>query len=479
MYDLVPPTEARRLVAAGVTPPALSISRTLNPEYPAFEGFFMPVPKDPLEWFFLQKGFTRRQLEAMELYFWEQMSVTETARRLFVSEATVNDHLRLAAEKLEKVLGTTVSGRADLRRWYIHSRSQVVWTVNWELAPNISCYEAEHAAHIEDVVGEVLVLYQSPGLRGLRQNQVNRLAVHKAHWLLPPDVRRLAETPLPGEEGDDGAKWALSDIDKVVSDIREKLTLHVRPLRYFQARRTNDRLDQARVGKRTLREAYWNRAVPLHESPLANILVAHVVVIVTARDASQFLLFTRRVGDPRIVAYERGAWAPGFEEQYRGDPELLPGTAHRPVDRSVFDAALRGLEEELGVQGAEDLQLLSVMMEWANGYTGCVIRLDLDLRSRKDLSEPEDVERFWKLKHQDREADAVTLVPFSPQVLVPLVFEGADPNNLLPPAAGGERQLHRTAMVRVYHALASSGRLTADDLRRVERTLKPFRHRSN
>jgi len=432
----------------------------------------MIEPRNPAEEFFIAgRRLAPREFEVIQLRAEEGLTRHEIADRLGVRPGTVDKYFDTALNKLD------CQSQRELTRRYLDARYRVaVHSLDPSKGPSIQAFAAQRPDEVEDVVGEAVVLYHSPGLKGLPPDRVPDFLVHDEPWPFPPEVSRVADTPnSESEAGDDGAKWALCDYKEPISDIRDLLELHVRPFRYFWARRTNDRLDERRMRGATLRRLFWERILPLEDSPLGNLLVAHVVLTVSDEDRD-YVLFTRRRDNPDIVAYERGAWSASFEEQCRGDPKLAPGTALKPADRSVMTTASRGLREEMGVEAFQDEWLLSLILEWANGYTGAIIRIHLDLKRHPELKDLLDVENAWRFKHEDREADAVRLVPFTKDILIPLVFEGRDPDGWLPPSPGQTfTRLHRTTPVRILHALIQANKIGVEDLRRIDRSLRRFR----
>ena len=398
------------------------------------------------------------------------MTRREIASRLDVKPGTVNKYFDSAAVKLD------CQSQRELTRKYLDARYKVaVLNVNPSTGPAIQEFALGHP-EVEDVVGGALVLYQSPGLKGLPKERVSDFVVDAGDWPFPPELRRIADTPMPQiEMGEDGAKWALAAHKEPISDMRDRLELYVRPFRYFWARRTNDRLDSAKIFGKTLRQIYWVNALPLGTSPLGNLLVVHVVVTLEHK-SGEYVLFTRRRNNPEVVSYERGAWSASFEEQCRGDPRLCPGTRLTAKDQSVMKTAIRGLREELGIEMCDGEWLLSLILEWENGYTGAVVRIHLNLSRHPQLTDLIDVENSWRLKHEDREADSIRLVPFTTDVLIPLVFEGRDPDRWLSPPPGHTfTSLHRTTPVRVLHALMQTDKVRLPELRRIDRTLRRFR----
>jgi len=424
---------------------------------------------DPIEHYctkIMRPRISARQFQALYLHAEELLADDEIASRMMISRRSASTYLQRVADNL----GTS---RSTLIRFWRALREQALANFDHILGPELRRYADRHPNDVANVVGDVLVLYQCFADGGKHPIEVGDFQVDPHPWLLPKPLQQLAAAPDAEPVGLNKAKWALFDFDEAIIDIRSTVRLHVRPYDYAAARKTNDRLDTQTIDGRTLRQRYWDRALPLRSSPLANLLVAHVIITVGHGNTPESVVFARRRDDPKVMAYERGAWSATFEEQCDGDHLLSPGT-HPTVtcDRSIIETALRGLDEEFGLSDPADVRLLSLFMEWANGYTGTSIMLHFDLSRHPEVRSEEDVRRVWRVKHKDREAESLQFVPFDKETLIQIVFEGFDREMLLPPPPGQDAaRLHRSTPVRIYHMLLAHRVLSPKDIARIEGAL--------
>jgi len=191
----------------------------------------------------------------------------------------------------------------------------------------------------------------------------------------------------------------------------------------------------------SFRAKYGNRSIPIEQSPILHNLCAQVVLV-----TNDGIIVTFRHQD---VAFASQSWSASIEETM-----LFEHRVTKERDEHPFDAAVRGLREELGITVSDDLvRLMSVGLEFGH-YTGTFLFIAF-------YEQPlEAVIEAWKRRRSTEEVVAIDCIPFekiqealSSEEWGPTARVTSRPDVILLKPADLRAPWHYTSRPRLYYAL--------------------------
>jgi hypothetical protein len=232
---------------------------------------------------------------------------------------------------------------------------------------------------------------------------------------LPPDLNFVVNSLVTHKKN--GAKSRLVNYSPPLSDAQDYLHLTFSPTDYYSFLAINTRLDEKVLSNNmSIRDKYWRNSFDLPTSPLPNMFYVHILLI----SSDNKVIILRR---SKFVEEYKGAWSATFEEQFR------PKEAGGEYDSDVFDTAVRGVREEIGLNvERKDVTFLSLTFEYPNfnlGLAGVV----------KVKETAQEIWRAWQIGYTDREISRFTAIHLDVDTILPLirnqVFEpkGIDSDN--------------------------------------------------
>jgi len=255
---------------------------------------------------------------------------------------------------------------------------------------------------VRSVDGNVIELLSSPELKGWRREQVTHS--YKGEYVPPPAFEKLMKrfrAPLPINKYFGLRRCSplpIADDNTSVAFVLVGGTWeHVFALNKIFFRRHSDK--RCRVFRDAFEGSWieYPESAPLEGTPLYHPVVAEVLVITSDNQ----LVLGRR----NSTLWYGDVWSASIEEQMlRGDPDHP-----KRRDAHLFDAANRGVQEELGATVRHDeSRLLSVGITWSN-FAACFFFI---VRCEEDF---EGVIDCWtRVKHDPNENVALDSIDATP-----------------------------------------------------------------
>jgi transcriptional regulator with XRE-family HTH domain len=255
--------------------------------------------------------------------------------------------------------------------------------------------------------GQFIEVFSSPECRGWKRSEVSH--IYRGDYSSPPELDKLMALFVPKPPIREyfslhkcPAFPFADDLTSLVFELAGGTWHHVSALsKIFEFRHSDPACKKFRKDF----EDRWiqdSETGFLESSPLYHNVNAETLVLTA--DLPARLILGKRHED---MLYG-GTWSATLEEQMlRRDPDKP-----RRKDKHLFDAAERGVREELGITVISDeTRLLKVGIEWGN-FTAAFLFV-----VRCSETYDEVVERWKKVKHDPYEAIALAYIRASPGVI--------------------------------------------------------------
>ncbi len=239
---------------------------------------------------------------------------------------------------------------------------------------------------------------------------------------IPNDIEELRQEKLPAIEKNftNSSHYRLYSYTPAFSD-RKGLEVTLAPLGFHDYYTLIPFLDEPLLtnidgSNVSIRQKYGNTTFTYSSTDQGTCLIPAPVslqCVIVTRD-QQVVLMQRSFS----VALYPNHWSASFEETMNApglDPKGNPG---RPGDTDFFACAIRGLEEEFGVQASaiESIKILSLNVEYLTLSIGVVGVIKVDMTA-------EQVKMAWLLKAPDKnEASKLATLPKELPVIVDRLF---------------------------------------------------------
>ena len=302
-----------------------------------------------------------------------------------------------------------------------------------------------------------IAICHSSGFRGWNWGSIDvrRSLVRRS---LLPDLERLRVNWAEKATHKNGPKWRLDNVEDRFSDElrpgEPSLVLDLSPTDFYTLEAINYRLDRRLKRRKTIRQMYAAAVLDPASCKLSSNLSVSLAIV--SHD-DKVLLCKRRT--TRLAIF-RGYWSASIEESLNG-----PGVDD-PGDEGVFEGAMRGLREEVGLDlvAPQDITFLAMALE-VPIFTHTLLGF---VRTPFDASE---VVKRWPLKRQDQEAALVVPIEVTPEALAPYLCRELFPNPSVGPNAPCTERWLYTARMRLLFLLFN--RFGVDEtLTRLERAVE-------